>query len=84
MPKPARRIPRWLTIDIMILVIGTVIIIVSALWLGTNIEFMVAAPEMNVHVPLEAQPPIVMTTSKTMSVRLYSMAFDHHNPAGVS
>ena len=44
MPKPARRVPRWLTIDLTILVIGTVIIIISGLWLGTNIELMVAAP----------------------------------------
>ena len=29
MPKPARRVPRWLTIDLTILVIGTVIIIIS-------------------------------------------------------
>jgi hypothetical protein len=44
MTKPAKRIPRWLTIDLMILVIGTVITIASALWLGTNIQRMVVPP----------------------------------------
>ena len=44
MTKPAKRIPRWLTIDLMILLIGTVIIVVSATWLGTNIQRMVAPP----------------------------------------
>ncbi len=40
MTKPAKRIPRWLTIDLMILVIGAIITIASALWLGTNIQRM--------------------------------------------
>jgi len=41
MPKPAKRVPRWLTIDLTILLIGTIIIILSdALWLETNIERM--------------------------------------------
>jgi hypothetical protein len=44
MTKPAKRIPRWLTIDLMILVIGAVITIVSALWLGTNVQRMVLPP----------------------------------------
>ena len=45
MPKPARRVPPWLTIDLTILVIGTVIIMISGPWLGTMIELMVAAPK---------------------------------------
>ena len=40
MTKPAKRVPRWLTIDLTILLIGTIIIIVSALWLETNIARM--------------------------------------------
>lgn len=40
MTKPAKRIPRWLTIDLMILLIGAIITITSALWLGTNIQRM--------------------------------------------
>jgi hypothetical protein len=44
MTKPAKRIPRWLTIDLTILVIGAVIMIVSALWLGTNIPHIGAPP----------------------------------------
>jgi hypothetical protein len=44
MTKPAKRIPRWLTIDLMILLIGAVITIISALWLGTNIQHMMALP----------------------------------------
>jgi hypothetical protein len=37
MTKPAKRIPRWLTIDLTILVVGAVITAASALWLGTSI-----------------------------------------------
>ncbi len=37
MTKPAKRIPRWLTIDLTILVVGAFITAVSALWLGTSI-----------------------------------------------
>lgn len=44
MTKPVKRIPRWLTIDLTVLVVGAVIIVVSALWLGTNILRMVAPP----------------------------------------
>ena len=44
MTKPAKRIPRWLTIDLTILVIGAVIMIISALWLGTNIQHIGATP----------------------------------------
>lgn len=44
MTKPAKHIPRWLTVDLMILVAGTVIMIVSGLWLGTNIQLMVTPP----------------------------------------
>jgi hypothetical protein len=44
MTKPVKRIPRWLTIDLMILLIGAVITIISALWLGTNIQHMMASP----------------------------------------
>ena len=44
MTKPAKRVPRWLTIDLTILLIGTIIIIVSALWLETNIERMMTPP----------------------------------------
>ena len=44
MKKPAKRIPRWLTIDLMILVVGAAIMIVSALWLGTNIQRIVVPP----------------------------------------
>ena len=40
MPKPAQRIPRWLTADLTILVVGTVIIIISSLWLGVSIQHM--------------------------------------------
>ena len=41
MTKQAKRFPRWLTIDLAILMIGTVIIIISGLWLETNLERMV-------------------------------------------
>lgn len=41
MKKPAKRIPRWLTIDLMILVVGAIITVASALWLGSNIQRMV-------------------------------------------
>jgi hypothetical protein len=44
MTKPAKHIPRWLTIDLMILVIGAVIMIVSALWLESNIHHTMAPP----------------------------------------
>src|SRR4029079_17185270 len=44
MTKPVKRIPRWLTIDLMILLTGAVITIISALWLGTNIQHMMALP----------------------------------------
>ncbi len=44
MTKPAKRIARWLTIDLMILVVGAVIIAVSALWLGINIQHMTVPP----------------------------------------
>jgi hypothetical protein len=44
MTKQAKRIPRWLTIDLMILVVGAVIIIVSALWLGINIQHIAQRP----------------------------------------
>jgi hypothetical protein len=44
MTKPAKRFPRWLTIDLMILVIGALITVASALWLGTNIQRMVVLP----------------------------------------
>ena len=33
MTKLAKRVPQWLTIDVMILVAGAVILIVAALWL---------------------------------------------------
>ena len=43
MPKPAQRIPRWLTVDLTILAIGVVIIIIiSSLWLGVSIQHMAA------------------------------------------
>jgi hypothetical protein len=44
MTKPAKRIPRWLTIDLTVLVVGAVITVVSALWLGSNILHLVAPP----------------------------------------
>jgi hypothetical protein len=44
MTKSVKRIPRWLTIDLMILVIGALLTIVSALWIGTNIQHLVAPP----------------------------------------
>lgn len=44
MTKPAKRIPRWLTIDLLILVIGAAVIAVSALWLGINIQQMTVPP----------------------------------------
>jgi hypothetical protein len=44
MTKPAKHIPRWLTIDLMILVNGAVIMIVSALWLESNIHHTMAPP----------------------------------------
>ena len=44
MTKQAKRIPRWLTIDLMILVVGAVIIIVSTLWLGINIQHIAQRP----------------------------------------
>jgi hypothetical protein len=33
MGEPAKRVPKWLTIDVMVLVVGAVIIIAAALWL---------------------------------------------------
>ena len=44
MPKPAKSIPRWLTIDLFILVIGAVILALSSLWLGMNIQHMAVYP----------------------------------------
>ena len=44
MPKSAKNIPRWLTIDLIILVIGTAIIALSSLWLGINIQHMAVSP----------------------------------------
>jgi hypothetical protein len=44
MTKPAKRIPRWLTIDLTVLVVGAIITVVSALWLGSNILHLVAPP----------------------------------------
>ena len=44
MPKPAKRVPLWLTIDLIILVIGAVIIALSSLWLGINIQHMAVPP----------------------------------------
>ena len=44
MKKPAKRIPRWLTIDLTVLVVGAIITVVSALWLGSNILHLVAPP----------------------------------------
>lgn len=41
MKKPDKRIPRWLTIDLMILVVGAFITVASSLWLGINIQRMV-------------------------------------------
>jgi hypothetical protein len=34
MTKPAKRVPRWLTLDVMILVVGAVIIILATPWLA--------------------------------------------------
>jgi hypothetical protein len=36
MTKPANRVPRWLTIDVMVLVVGAIIMIVGALWLSSG------------------------------------------------
>lgn len=44
MTKPAKSIPRWLTIDLLILVIGAVILALSSLWLGINIQHMAVPP----------------------------------------
>ena len=33
MAQPAKRVPRWLTIDGIVLVVGAVIMIATALWL---------------------------------------------------
>ena len=44
MPQPAKRIPRWLTIDLMILVVGAVIMIAGVMWLGANIQPMISPP----------------------------------------
>ena len=33
MTKLAKRVPQWLTIDVMVLVVGAVILIAAALWL---------------------------------------------------
>jgi uncharacterized membrane protein YczE len=33
MTEPAKRVPRWLTIDVIVLVVGAVIMIATALWL---------------------------------------------------
>jgi hypothetical protein len=33
MTEPAKRVPRWLTIDVTVLVVGAVIMIATALWL---------------------------------------------------
>jgi hypothetical protein len=44
MKKPAKRIPRWLTIDLLILVVGAIITVASALWLGSNLQRMVLPP----------------------------------------
>jgi hypothetical protein len=33
MTEPAKRVPRWLTIDGIVLVVGAVIMIATALWL---------------------------------------------------
>lgn len=44
MPKPAKSIPSWLTIDLIILVVGAVIIALSSLWLGINLQHMAVPP----------------------------------------
>ena len=33
MSEPAKHVPKWLTIDVTVLVVGAVIIIAAALWL---------------------------------------------------
>lgn len=44
MTKPEKRVPRWLTNDLMILVVGAVIMIAAAMWLGTSIQPMISPP----------------------------------------
>jgi hypothetical protein len=41
MGEPAKRVPKWLTIDVMVLVVGAVIIIAAALWLEPTREGVV-------------------------------------------
>jgi hypothetical protein len=41
MSEPAKRVPKWLTIDVMVLVVGAVIIIAAALWLESTREGIV-------------------------------------------
>jgi hypothetical protein len=36
MAQPAKRVPRWLTIDVIVLVVGAVIMIATALWLESR------------------------------------------------
>jgi hypothetical protein len=36
MTKPANHVPRWLTIDVAVLVVGAIIMIVAALWLPSG------------------------------------------------
>ena len=36
MTEPAKRVPRWLTIDVIVLVVGAVIMIATALWLKSR------------------------------------------------
>jgi hypothetical protein len=36
MTEPAKRTPKWLTIDLMVLVVGAVIILAAALWPEPN------------------------------------------------
>ena len=42
--RAMKRIPRWLTIDLLILVVGAIITVASALWLGSNLQRMVLPP----------------------------------------
>jgi hypothetical protein len=41
MSEPTKRVPKWLTIDVMVLVVGAVIIIAAALWLEPTREGIV-------------------------------------------
>jgi hypothetical protein len=41
MSEPAKRVPKWLTIDVMVLVVGAVIIVAAALWLEPSREGIV-------------------------------------------